>query len=99
MSKTQEELPICKSTVPTVNGGNSSDLMEPSSSNGKTTDALMFQAERMLKDKLLLFTRNMEELTRDGQSSILTRRKKKQIAALMPNGASTSTDHSSSDQD
>jgi len=53
----------------------------------------------MLKAKPLLPGKNIMEPTRDGRSSILTRRKRKKLRDLMKIPVSTETDHSISDPD
>jgi hypothetical protein len=62
----------CKSQPQTPTGGRSSDMKESTSSTGQTIRHLMFQKERMLKDKQFGYGVSMEEPTRDGRLSILT---------------------------
>ena len=74
-------------------------MRENTSSIGPTRKLLMFQEEKMLKAKPLLPGKNIMEPTRDGRSSILTRRKRKKLRDLMKIPVSTETDHSISDPD
>jgi hypothetical protein len=89
----------CKSLAPTPTGGRSSDMRIHSSQTGITTRYLMFQEEKILKDKPFGSGRNTEEPTRDGQFSMLTRHQRQRLKDSTKNSASISTDHSTSDQD
>jgi hypothetical protein len=51
-------------------GGRSSSIKENTSSTSKTIRQLMSMEEKMKKEEMLLFGTSMEELTRDGRSSI-----------------------------
>jgi hypothetical protein len=73
-------------------------MKEKPSETFKTTEYLTFQVVRTLKDKQSLFGSNMEELTRDGRSSIKIKLRRFRIRECM-NSASMSTDHSTSSQD
>jgi hypothetical protein len=89
-----EQLQAWESTALNHNGGRSSLMMVHSSPIGKTRRYLMFQVERMLKDKLLLSTRNMVQPTRDGRLSILTLIRDHRPRDLTNSSACTATDHS-----
>jgi hypothetical protein len=65
----------------------------------KTRRHLMSIKERMLKDKKSLSTRNITELTRDGELFILIKLLRNQKPDIIQNSDSISTDHSTSDQD
>jgi hypothetical protein len=69
-------------------------MKDNSSSTGKTTRYLMSQEERMLKDNLLSSGVDMEELIRDGKSSILIKPRRFQDQDLIQNSDSTEIDHS-----
>jgi hypothetical protein len=58
------------------------------------TDALMLLEIKIKKDKLLESTTSIMVPTRDGRSSILTRRQRLRLRVLMRNSVSTLTDHS-----
>jgi hypothetical protein len=90
---------VCKSQAPTLTGGRSSDMKENTSSTGRTTRYLMLITQRILKDKQFGYGRNTVKPTRDGQYSILTSNQRFQRKDSTRNSASTSTDHSISDQD
>jgi hypothetical protein len=89
----------CKSQAPTLNGGRSSNTEDRTSSTSITRRLLMSMVEKILKDKRLLSGRDTTELTRDGLLSILTKQRKKLVRDMIENTDSTSTEHSSSDQD
>jgi hypothetical protein len=55
--------------------------------------------ERMLKDKKLLSGRSTMDSTRDGELSMLTKLPRKEHLDTIKNTDSTSTEHSTSDQD
>jgi len=57
----------CKSQAPTPNGGNSSDMRVNTSSIGRMERLLMFQEEKISKDKQFGSGVSMEEPTRDGR--------------------------------
>jgi len=63
----------CKSQAPTPTGGRSSDMKESNSSTGQMERHLMFQVERIVKDKLFGYGRSTVEPTRDGRFYILTK--------------------------
>jgi hypothetical protein len=69
------------------------------SSIGRTEKHLMSQVQRMLKVKLLLFTRNIMVLTRNGELSILTKLMDHNRKDLRKTSDSTATDHSTLSQD
>jgi len=60
---------------------------------------LMSQEERMKKVNQFGLGSSMMEPTRDGRSSILTKHQRFQLKDSTKNMDSTSTDHSTSDQD
>jgi len=64
------EAKTCTSQAPTLTGGRSSSIKENTSSTSKTIRQLMSMEEKMKKEEMLLFGTSMEELTRDGRSSI-----------------------------
>ena len=74
-------------------------MTDLTSLTGPTTSALTFQAERMLKDKLLLFGRDTMVRTKDGELSILMILKDHKRRDLTKNQDSTVTDHSTWFQD
>jgi hypothetical protein len=94
-----EELTQCRSLAPTPTGGRSSDMRIINSSTGTTVRYLMFQVERMKKDKQSGYGRITVELTRDGKSSILTKHQRLPRKDSTRNSDSTSIDHSTSDLD
>jgi len=59
----------------------------------------MYSKVKMLKVKRLLSTTDTTELTRDGESFMLTKQVNQQAKDTTANSDSTSTDHSTSDQD
>jgi len=89
----------CKSQAPTPTGGKSSDMKESNLSIGIMERHLMFQVEKILKDKQFGYGVNMVEPTRDGKFSILTSNQRFQLKDSTKNTDSTSTDHSTSNQD
>jgi hypothetical protein len=84
---------------PTLNGGRSSPIKKNTSSIGRTANALMLKEAKMLKVEMLSFGTDTMELTRDGKSSMLTKHQRFQQKVLMSNSDSTSTDHSTSNQE
>jgi hypothetical protein len=60
----------------------------------KTAKYLMFQEEKIRKDKLVLSTRDMVVPTKDGRLSILTKLLMSQLKDLTKNSVCTSVDHS-----
>jgi len=86
----------CKSTAPTLTGGKSSSTHQRMNNSliGTTTRFLMSQEEKMLKDKKLSSGRTMEDLIRNGRSSILTKPRRFQVQDLIQNSDSTEIDHS-----
>ena len=74
-------------------------MNQNTSSIGATARYLMFQVERMLKDKQLSSGTSTMETTRNGKSSILTKPQRFQERDLMKNLDSTEIDHSISDPD
>jgi hypothetical protein len=83
----------------TQDGGRSSNMKDNTSSTSKTRRQSMSIKERMLKDKRLLSGRDTTEPIRDGESSILIKLLRNQQMDTAKNGASISTDYSTSDQD
>jgi len=59
----------------------------------------MFQVVKIPKDKQLSFMDHMAKSIKDGELSISTKLKRLLIKESTKNMASTSTDHSTSDQD
>jgi hypothetical protein len=94
-----EEETQCKSQALTPTGGRSSSMKVNNSSTGQTAKYLMSQEEKILKDKPFGSGRIMVEPTRNGRSSILTKQRRSQLKDSTKNSDSTSTDHSTSDQD
>jgi hypothetical protein len=74
-------------------------MRENISSIGPTRKLLMFQEERMLKDKLLSSIRSTMEPIRDGRLSILIKPIRLLIKDLSRNLDSMPTDHSTLFQD
>jgi len=70
-SKDQASKTTCKSGAPTADGGKSSKWMENTSRISRTTSALMFQEERMLKVRMFKSGIDTMVQIRDGQSNIL----------------------------
>jgi len=88
-----------KSKEPTHNGGRSSSIEVNNSSTSRTRRFLMYQEEKMLKLNQLLLTRATMERTRDGKLFMLIRLINSRPRDSTKNLASTSTDHSISDQE
>ena len=74
-------------------------MRENISSIGPTRKLLMFQEEKMLKDKLLSSIRSTTEQIRDGMLSILIKLIRLLIRDLSRNSDSMPTDHSTLFQD
>jgi len=89
----------CKSQLPTPTGGNFSDLKVSSLSTGRTIRYLMSMVVKMRKVDQPKSGPNMVELTRDGRFFILISNQRFQPKDSIKNSDSTSTDHSTSDQD
>ena len=89
-----EEQETCKSGALTQDGGNFSLTVNHTSSTGRTRRFLMFQDQRMLKDKQLSSGRDTVEQTRDGELSILTLIRETKPRDSTRNSVSTATDHS-----
>jgi hypothetical protein len=60
----------------------------------KTTRYWIFIMEKIRKDKMLLFTTDTTESTKNGRLSILMKRMMNQLLDLMKTVDSTETDHS-----
>jgi hypothetical protein len=97
--KIQERPEICKSGVPTQDGGRSSNTEETTLSIFRTRRFLMFSVEKMPKDKKLSSGEDTTEPTRDGELSTLTEPVKNKPEVTTETLASMSTEHSISDQD
>jgi len=78
----------CKSQAPTPTGGRSSNMKVKCSSTGIMERLLMFQEERILKDKQFGYGASMEKPTRNGKSSILTNPKTSKIKERWKNSDS-----------
>jgi len=89
----------CKSQAPTPTGGKSSDMKESNLSIGITERHLMFQVEKILKDKQFGYGRSILMPIRDGKFSILTKHQRFQRKDSTKSMDSISTDHSTSNQD
>jgi hypothetical protein len=59
----------------------------------------MYMEVKMKKEERLLYGEDTTELTRNGESSILTRKERDQPRVTTPTSDSISTDHSTSDQE
>jgi len=70
---TQERATTCRSGAPIPTGGNSLNMKVNTSSTGILERLLMSLEEKMLKDKQFGSGASMEEPTRDGRLSILTK--------------------------
>jgi len=98
--RTQEELRICKSGAPTHNGSKSScTQVNISATSNNLTVASMYSKERTKKCKRSKFMVDIMVLTRDGRFYMLTKEQRMQQRDSTKSMASTSTDHSISDQD
>ena len=74
-------------------------MMVHSSPTGRTRRSSMSQAEKMLKDKPQLSTRNTEEPTRDGRLCILTKIRETKPRDFTRTSVSIATNHSTLSQD
>jgi hypothetical protein len=74
-------------------------MKDHSSPISRTERFSMFQLTEMLKDKRFMLGRDTEELTRDGELSMLTNHPRKDPRDMIKNTDSTLTEHSTSDQD
>jgi hypothetical protein len=74
-------------------------MLTNTSSTSKTERHLMSIQEEMRKEDKSSFGTNMERLTRDGRSSILTKLRKCKVREFIRTSDSTSIDHSISDPD
>jgi hypothetical protein len=99
ISKTLERALTYKSGALTLDGGNSSSTQENLSLIFRTTTFLMLAVVKMKNTETLLYGRDMEEPTRDGRSSMLTKQKRFKPRELLETSASMPTDHSTLDQD
>jgi hypothetical protein len=94
---------ICKSGAPTLDGSNTSSSEVECSSILQTTRYWMSIREKMRKVKPLRLQPEMVTTattkTKDGRSSILTRLRNSEPRASTRSLDSTSTDHSTSDQE
>jgi hypothetical protein len=66
-SKAQEDPTTSMSGALTPTGGKSSSMMEPSSPMFTTIRSLKSKTEKMLKDKTLEYTLNLDTATKDGR--------------------------------
>jgi hypothetical protein len=91
----------CRFGAPTQDGSRSSSMTKNRRSSGicLIRRFLMFQEEKMLKDKLLLYGVNMVSQIRDGEYSMLIRPNQFKIKDSILNGECTVIDHSISDPD
>jgi hypothetical protein len=80
-------------------GGRCSGEEVNTSSMPETTRHLMSTKERILKDNKQLSGRSIMDSTRDGELSMLTKQRRKELLDGITNTDSTSTDCSTSDQD
>jgi hypothetical protein len=85
--------------APTQIGGKSGGEEDLTSSMFTTRRYLMFQVEKILKDKEFGHGIDTTKLTRDGELSMLTKLRKKEEVDSTLNMVSISTEHSISDQD
>jgi hypothetical protein len=90
---------ICGLLLQLQNGGKSGGEEDNTSLTSRTIRHLMSINQRMLKDNRLLHGRNTMDLTRDGELSMLTQQRKKEQVDGIKNTDSTSTEHSTSDQE
>jgi hypothetical protein len=65
----------------------------------QTRKLLMFSETEMPKDKRLSFIEDIAVLTKDGPLSMLIKQRRRELLDTAENGASISTDCSTSDQD
>jgi hypothetical protein len=72
----QEEPMICKSGAPTQDGGKSSLTLEATSKTSRTRRCLMYQVEKMPKDKKLFSGKDITDLTRDGELFMLIKQRR-----------------------
>jgi hypothetical protein len=99
ISKTLAKPTTCKSGAPTLDGGKSSHIQMSTSSTFRTRNALMSMVEEMKKVDKLSFGTNTMVQTRDGRLHTLMKPRRKLLKDLMKNSDSTSTDHSTLDQE
>jgi hypothetical protein len=85
--------------APTQIGGKSGGEEDLTSSMFTTRRYLMFQVEKILKDKEFGHGIDTTKLTRDGELSMLTKLRRKEEVDSTLNMVSISTEHSTSDQD
>jgi len=102
-SRTLERLETCKSGAPTQDGGKFSKCKVNSLSIQPTTRFSKSPHRKMMKELLLLLTTGMVTKTimptKDGRLYISTKLKQLELRASTKSSVSTSTDHSTSDQE
>jgi len=98
-SRVQAEPTTCKSGQPTQDGSKFSNMRATNSSIQPTTRHFQLLEPRMMRDKQLLSMETKRELTKSGKSSMLTRLKRLGLRVSTRNSDSTSTDHSTLDQE
>jgi hypothetical protein len=94
ISNHQENPETCKSGAPAHNGGKSSSTLETTSKTFTTRRFLMFQEEKILKDKLLSSGADTTKPTRDGQLSMLIKPLELELEDITENSDSKSTEYS-----
>jgi hypothetical protein len=94
-----EKQATCISGAQTLDGSRFSNSRTVNSSIGLTIRSLMFQTQKMLKDKKLESKTILEEAIKDGQLFILIKLKRIELRASTKSSVSISIDHSTSDQE
>jgi len=90
----QEEQETCKSGVPILDGGNYSSMKEEALLTSKMQELLMWEIAKTLKDKQLMFKREMGKTIRDGQLYILTKSQLISPRVFIQTSIFTATGHS-----
>jgi hypothetical protein len=92
------ERELCTSPQPTPDGGNSSNTKRDTLPMFMTRESLMLKAAKIWKVERLELGREMDPHIRDGVLSMLMKLRKLELRVSTMNGDSTSTDHSTLDQ-
>jgi hypothetical protein len=81
------------------NGGRSSNIKDNTSSIFKTRRQSMFMVTKTKKEEMSLYGRDTTVPTRDGELFMKTNTRRKLLKDSTENTGSTSTEHSTSDQE
>lgn len=94
-----EQLMICRSGTPMVNGSKCSSINRTTSSTSRIKDALLSVRTEIQKDKMSLFKRRLSKSLRNGTSSTLIKPRIRRPVESTSHMRFNSVNHSSSDQD